>query len=91
VSPVTAAPAGGRGGAVALAKVRQIVTGLVRDELASGSTRDHTDEIEREAAVQYVVGGYMALLMWWLDNGAKLPPGRIDAMFRELTTHEVVR
>lgn len=83
--------AGGRGGAVALAKVRQMVMRLVRDELALASTRDSTDEFEGEAAVQYVVGGCMALLTWWLDNGAKLPPRQIDAIFHDLTLHGVVR
>lgn len=83
--------AGGRGGAVALAKVRQMVTGLVRDDLALATTSDFADELEREVAVQYVVGGYMALLTWWLDNGAKLSPQRIDAVFRNLTTHGVAR
>lgn len=82
--------AGGRGGDVALAKVRQMVTGLVRDEIAL-ATRDSTDEMEVEAAVQYVVGGYMALLTWWLDKGAKLPPRRIDAMFRSLTREGIAR
>lgn len=82
--------AGGRGGAVAMAKVRQMVTGLVSDELALPSTSDSTDEFEREAAVQYVVGGYMALLTWWLDNGAKLAPRRIDAIFRSLARDGIV-
>jgi hypothetical protein len=26
----------------------------------------------------------MAVLTWWLDGGAKLPPKRMDAMFRRL-------
>jgi len=26
----------------------------------------------------------MAVMTWWLDGGAKLPPQRIDAMFRRL-------
>ncbi|HKS56558.1 MAG TPA: TetR/AcrR family transcriptional regulator [Steroidobacteraceae bacterium] len=81
--------AGGRGGVVALAKVRQMVTRLVCDELALERAGDSASEIEREAAVEYVVGGYMAMLTWWLDRGAKLAPGRIDAMFRELTTRGV--
>ena len=82
--------AGGRGGAVALAKVRQMVTGLVLDELDLAGNSDSADEIERQAAVQYVVGGYMALLTWWLDNGATLPPRRIDAIFRSLTSEGIV-
>jgi hypothetical protein len=40
--------------------------------------------------VQYVVGGYMAVLTWWLDGGAKLPPHRIDAMFRRLATEGIM-
>ena len=33
---------------------------------------------------QFIVGAYMAVLTWWLDKGAKLPPAKIDAMFRRL-------
>jgi hypothetical protein len=28
----------------------------------------------------------MAVLTWWLDGDTKLPPERIDAMFRALAT-----
>jgi AcrR family transcriptional regulator len=76
---------GGRGGTVALAKVRQMVTDLVRKELAaSGATMP--EAMPSELIVQYVVGAYMAVLIWWLDGGAKLPPERVDATFRRLTT-----
>jgi AcrR family transcriptional regulator len=81
---------GGRGGAVALAKVREMVRDLARNELALTVTRRSTEEIPLEAIVEYVVGAYMALLTWWLDNGAKLPPKRLDAMFRQLTTQGIV-
>jgi hypothetical protein len=36
--------------------------------------------------VEYLIGAYMAVLVWWLDGGAKLPPRQVDAMFRRLTT-----
>lgn len=75
---------GGRGGTVALTKVRQMVTDLVRDELASTQSRHSTETIPVEVVLHYIVGAYMALLTWWLDSGAKLPPQRIDAMFRRL-------
>jgi hypothetical protein len=32
----------------------------------------------------------MAVLTWWLDRGARLPPERIDAMFRRLATEGVL-
>lgn len=80
--------AGGRGGAVALGTIRQILSDLVRDELAATvdqtGDKNSSDAIPRELVVQYVVGAYMAVLTWWLDGGAKLPPQQIDAMFRRL-------
>jgi AcrR family transcriptional regulator len=76
---------GGRGGAVALGSIRQMLSDLVRDELAATSTSS-ADDMPRELVVQFVVGAYMAVLTWWLDGGAKLSPQRIDTMFRDLAT-----
>jgi len=75
---------GNRGGAVALGTIRQILSDLVRDELHAGSGKNPNGGIPRELAVHYVVGAYMAVLTWWLDGGAKLPPQQMDAMFRRL-------
>lgn len=81
---------GGRGGTVALAKVREMVSDLTRRELALTVTRRSMEGIPPEAAVEYVVGAYMALLTWWLDNGANLPPQRMDATFRHLTINGII-
>jgi len=75
---------GGRGGSVSLGTIRKILSDLVRDELAATVDKNSADVIPREFVVQYVVGAFMAVLTWWLDGGAKLPPQRIDAMFRRL-------
>ncbi len=77
---------GGRGGAIALGTIRQILSDLVRNELAASVDKKSADAISRELVVQYVVGAFMAVMTWWLDGGAKLPPRRIDAMFRRLAT-----
>lgn len=81
---------GGRGGTVALGTIRRILSGLVSDELAATAGKSvgkiPMDAVLRELAVQYVVGAFMAVLIWWLDRGAKLPPQQIDAMFRLLST-----
>jgi AcrR family transcriptional regulator len=77
---------GGRGGTVSLGAIRQILSKLVRDGLDSAVDKKAADAIPRELVVQYVVGAYMAVLTWWLDGGAKLPPQRIEAMFRRLAT-----
>jgi AcrR family transcriptional regulator len=80
--------AGGRGGTVALTKVRQMLTDLVRSELAA-TTNGSLEDIPSELVVQYAVGAYMAVLTWWLDGGAKLPAERVDAMFRRLATRGI--
>lgn len=81
---------GSRGGAIALGAIRQILSDLVRDELAASADTISGDAMPREFGIQYVVGAYMAVLTWWLDGGAKLPPQRIDAMFRRLATEGVM-
>ena len=82
---------GNRGGAIALGTVRQILCDLVRGELAAKAGKNSKDEIPRELVVQYVVGAYMAVVTWWLDGGAKLPPERISTMFRHLATEGIMR
>ena len=81
---------GGRGGAVAHGATRQLLSDLVRNELAATADKKSADMIPRELAVQYVVGAFMAVMTWWLDGGAKLPPRRIDAMFRRLATEGIM-
>ena len=74
---------GGRGGTVALGSIREMLSELVRAELADFE-KQSAEVVPREIVVAYVVGAYMAVLTWWLDAGAKLPPQEVDAMFRRL-------
>ncbi len=74
--------AGTRGGIVALATIRTILSDLIRRELATPE-----DPAPRQLAVEYVVGAYMAGLTWWLDRGATPPAKQVDAVFRRFATH----
>ena len=38
----------------------------------------------RQLAVEFVAGAFMAVLTWWLDQGAALAPAEVDAIFRRL-------
>ena len=82
--------AGGHGGTVSLGQIRQILSNLVRNEFAATVGENSTDVMPSELVVQYLVGAYMAVLTWWLDGGAKLPPKRIDAMFRRLAAEGIM-
>jgi AcrR family transcriptional regulator len=79
---------GSRGGAIALTTIRQTLCEIVRGELAENRGKD-SHGTPGEFAVQYIVGAYMAVLTWWLDGGAKLPPQRINAMFQRLATNGI--
>jgi hypothetical protein len=63
--------------------VRDVLCDIVRRELAADTSRDAP---QREIAVQYVVGGYVAVVMWWLRSGAKQGPDAVDTAFRAIAT-----
>jgi AcrR family transcriptional regulator len=81
---------GSRGGTVSLATIRKILSDLARDELPITAEKNSADAIPGELVIQYVVGAYMAIMTWWLDAGAKVPPDRMDAMFRRLATEGIL-
>lgn len=76
---------GSKGGAIALDTIREIIADLVRREIAD-DREPGDDAMPREFTVQYVVGAFMAVLGWWLDEGAKLPVASVAASFRRLAT-----
>ena len=81
---------GSRGGTVSLRTISKMLSDLVRDELGATVDKNSADVVPRDFVVQYVVGAYMAILTWWLDGGAKLPPQQVDAMFRRLATEGIM-
>jgi AcrR family transcriptional regulator len=80
---------GNRGGALALGVIRQMLSELFRSELVGTADANAEVAAPRELVLQYMIGAYMAVLIWWLDGGAKLPPEHVDAMFRRLATSGV--
>jgi AcrR family transcriptional regulator len=82
---------GGRGGAIALGTIRRILSDLIRNEIVTTADKKSADAIPRELVVQYVAGALMAVMTWWLDGGAKLPPQQVDAMFRGLAIDGILR
>ena len=73
--------AGSRGGAVAIDSIRQMLSDLVRAGL-SPTAGWPGGAAGREFAVRSVVGAYLAVLTWWLDDGARAAPEEMDALFR---------
>lgn len=74
-----------RGGSVALGFIREMLGDLIRTETTGLPFAPGQDRLNSEFVVQYLVGAFMAVMVWWLDGGAKLAPQQVDAMFRSLT------
>ncbi len=73
---------GTKGRAVALGGIRAILEDLLRAEFSTRTCGN--PRIPRDVAVAYLVGAYLAVLTWWLDRGADVPPERLDEMCRAL-------
>jgi AcrR family transcriptional regulator len=75
---------GTRGGRLALDGVRDTLGDVVRRELVSIAGKGAREPVPRELVVRYLVGAYMAVAAWWLDQGARFAPAEVDAMFQSL-------
>lgn len=73
----------GRAGPILLDFIRHALCDIVRAELAPGM-KPTTAALDDELTVQFLVGGYMSVLTWWLDRGGKEPPEVIEAGFRQM-------
>ena len=80
--PVWRAIAGRESGAFALQRIQRLIADLAEIDLTTHAFKGTAEQ--RELAVQYVAGAFMAVLTWWLDRGARLAPVDVDAVFRRL-------
>jgi AcrR family transcriptional regulator len=69
-------------GAFVLSRIQEMLAELVRNDLAAlGITRRSAD---REAAIQYLTGGFVSLMIWWLNDGQQESVEQIDERFTTL-------
>lgn len=73
----------GQGGRIFLDMIRDVLCEIVRKELPAGSA---SEALEREVAVQFIVGGYITVITWWLRSGAKQDPNLLEAAFRAIAS-----
>lgn len=77
--------AGERGATIVIARIRALLTGLVREELVQIAPAMARAEIPRSALIQFVVGALMSILTWWLELKPSLDAPEVDVIFRQLT------
>lgn len=80
--PLWSGIVGRESGALVLRRIHGTIAELAGIDL--GALGFKGTPAQRELAAQYVAGAFMAVLSWWLDHGAKLPPQEVDAIFRRL-------
>lgn len=85
-------PLAHKGGAEVVTRImRDHVTDLVREHLRSQFPGLGRNQPQLEAAVQFVAGACLGLLLWWLDNDVPYSAEELYATFRRLTTQGVRR
>ena len=73
---------GRQSGALVLRRVHELIAGLVSEEFGALALR--TKAQRRDMLVQHVTGGFMGLVLAWLEGGAALSPAEADELFHDL-------
>ena len=71
--------AGSSGGGVALDTIRDILADQLKDD---PMVKAVASPDERELRLQFLLGAFMSVLVWWLDGGATMEVGEVDRLFR---------
>jgi len=74
--------AGRESGAFAIQRIHRLIADVAAIDVQAHAFKGTA--LQRELAAEYIAGAFMAVLTWWLDRGARLPPADVDALFRRL-------
>lgn len=80
--PVWVAIVGRERGAFVAQRIQSMIADLVTIDMKALAFKG--TPAERDLAVHYIAGAFMAVLIWWLDQGAKVSPEEVDAIVRRL-------
>jgi AcrR family transcriptional regulator len=81
---VFAAMAGKRSGTVFQQHLHRMLAELVREDVDSTASRRKRDAVHVQAAVQFVAGGLLGLLVSWQDDLPQVSVVDLDALFRRM-------
>jgi AcrR family transcriptional regulator len=76
---------GRRGSAVAISRLRRILSELLRDHLQVQLDPTTGTRVPMEVAVEFAVAALLGLIDWWLDHDRPYPPEQLEEMYRRLT------
>jgi hypothetical protein len=65
-----------------------VALALLRQEMADAAP---DTSIPRELAEELVIGAFLSLLVFWLENRTKHTPPEVDAHFQRFVTQGIIR
>lgn len=74
----------GETGPLVLAKIKRMLLGVVRSDLAHAKAVRPGETVPREAVIQVATETLLTILLWWLDHRPELSPVQADEFFRRL-------
>lgn len=77
----------GRGSTLAFETIRNTLTEVLRLEIRQLASNGTSDTFLRELTVQFIVGAFMSVLLWWVEGGTKRSPKEMETFFRRLCDH----
>ncbi|MFC4059021.1 TetR/AcrR family transcriptional regulator [Planomonospora corallina] len=80
---------GPRGGAAVHARIRHVLSSVVRAELLAALPPAARPPADLDLAVTCAAGAFMALLTRWVEDGMTETPERMDTVFRTVLTQGV--
>lgn len=82
---------GRQSGTVVMSELRSLLAELVRNDLKILGTGQRPEELPPNAVVHFVVGAFISVVTWWLDERSKLSPAEANAVFRRLTLPAILQ
>ncbi len=75
---------GKHSGAIVVRTIQKLLLDLIRNEVKQPVSRDNDSSLPSEALAQFIAGGLMGLLTWWLNDRTAISVDEVNAMFRKL-------
>lgn len=73
---------GHESGAFIIQRIHGIIAELARQDIRALAANEGPQR--QQLVIEFVAGAFMAVLTWWLDQGATLAPAEVDHLFQAL-------
>lgn len=67
-----------------MGKIQRLLAEIVRQNLNEAQPEERSNEVPRDAMIQFTVDALISVLLWWFERSPKSPPADVDAIFRRL-------